>query len=130
MKIIPVLGAALTLAACATTGAPSDGLSWSAPDGAWVLGEWKDGAYYPGVVKQAAPGRYVVRFDDGTEATLRANQIRPYDWQPGAVIVCEVVDGRMAPVTIATLGPGTTDLTVTDEAGAGYATVTGRCRAL
>ena len=138
MKIILAAAAALSLAACATTGyapgatqgATPGALFWNASDGAWVLGEWKDGAYYPGVLKRAGTGRYAVKFDDGTEAMLRPNQIRPYDWQPGTMVACEVVDGRMDPVTLTTLGPGTTDLTVVDEAGSAYSTTTGRCRAL
>lgn len=133
MKIILALAAALSLGACATSQAGSDvaaGLTWAAPDGAWVLAEWKDGAYYPGVLKRAGAGRYAVRFDDGTEAMVRPEQIRPYDWQPGARIACQVVEGRMDPVTVNTLGPGTTDLAVVDDAGVAYATTTGHCRAL
>lgn len=126
MKKFLALGAALCLGACATTGA----MTRAMPDGAWVLAQWEDGLYYPGVLASRSGGRYVVAFDDGTEATLRADQIRAYDWQPGSVISCQIVEGRMDVVTIATLGPGTTDLGVTDEAGAAHATTTAGCRAV
>lgn len=126
MRMLPALGAALCLAGCATTGAVTRAM----PDGAWVLAQWEDGAYYPGVLASRSGAQYLVAFDDGTQATLRADQIRPYDWQPGTVIACQLVEGRMDAATITTMGPGATDLKVTDEAGSGYDTTTGRCRAL
>lgn len=127
MKKLLALGAALCLAACATTGAV---VTPAMSDGAWVLAQWEDGFYYPGVLARQSGGRYTVAFDDGAKATVGADQIRPCDWQPGAVISCQIVEGRMEAVTVSTLGPGATDLGVTDEAGARYDTTTARCRAL
>ncbi|WP_395650528.1 tudor domain-containing protein [Brevundimonas sp.] len=125
MKTMLAVGALALLGACATM--PS---ARSMQDGAWVLAEWEDGQFYPGVLTGRSGGVYQVTFDDGTEATLRNRQIRPYDWQIGTVISCQLTEGVMTTVTISTMGPSTTDLGVVDDAGVRTATNTGRCRAL
>ncbi|MDB5420325.1 MAG: hypothetical protein JWR59_272 [Brevundimonas sp.] len=125
MRTVIAICAIAMLGACATV--PS---ARSMPDGAWVLAQWSDGEYYPGVLQGRQSGAYHVAFDDGTEASLSVRQIRPYDWQIGTAIACEITEGEMTTVTISTMGPETTSLGVTNEAGVRTETRTGRCRAL
>jgi hypothetical protein len=41
-----------------------------------VIGEWED-IWYPGAVIEARDGEYRIRFDDGDEAWLTADELRP-----------------------------------------------------
>jgi len=63
--------------------------------GDWVLGKWKNGAFwFPGVVESRSGDSITITYDDGTRETVPLRQIKPYDWKPGSRIECRWANGR------------------------------------
>jgi hypothetical protein len=116
--------ACAVLGGCATMGAGAAPLA----QGSWILARWDDGVYYPGVVQTMTGTKISVLYDDGTTREVSRRHVRPYDWQIGTIISCQLTEGVMTTVTISTMGPETTDLGVVDAEGNHTATLTGKCR--
>jgi hypothetical protein len=62
--------------------------------GEWVLGRYRNGAYwFPGIVQSDNNGRVTVAYDDGDRETLSSNQIKAYDWHVGTRVECNWKNG-------------------------------------
>ena len=54
-----------------------------------VLGHYQSsGFWFPGVISDAAGGRYTIRYDDGDVEIVSGNAVRPYNWAAGTRVDC------------------------------------------
>jgi hypothetical protein len=53
-----------------------------------VLGQWRDGLWYPATVRGVGGNGLRLAFDDGGAATVRPSQVRPVDWNVGTRVQC------------------------------------------
>lgn len=58
-----------------------------------VLGQWKDGYWYPATVKQIQGETVSLRFDDGATAQAAPNQLASLDWAKGTRVECNWKNG-------------------------------------
>jgi hypothetical protein len=123
MKIIFQIGTAATLAFALATAASAQRV------GEWVLGQWQGGSdWYPGVIAARQGNQITIRYDDGTQETRPANQVRPYDWRVGSRVVCRFTNGRWYDARITAMDPGGLTISVRYDDGDTQITQTGRCR--
>ncbi len=125
---MPMKTLLLAAAALATVALAPAASAQSAGD--WVLAPWRTGNYlFPGVIQSASGGQVVVRFDDGTSATLPRRSVRRFNWREGTAVQCRWQNGqRWYPGRITAMGRDGATMEVLYADGDSERTNTGRCR--